>query len=102
MSERLFRVTYSGDDVYAIPKVGVFQNGTSAVVTEAVAEIVKAHAKFTIAALDGGGAPKPAPTPAPTPAPAPEKQEAKETKGNKDKNDKGAKEDKGGKEDKAE
>jgi len=68
MSERLFRVTYTGDDVHAIPGVGVFQNGTTTVVTEEVAEKVKAHAKFSVVAVDGGAAPKPA-----APAPAAEK-----------------------------
>ena len=97
MSERLFRVTYTGDDVHAIPGVGVFQNGTTTVVTEEVAEKVKAHAKFSVVAVDGGAAPKPA---APAPAaekPAekkPEKVEAKKEEKAEAKKDKEEKEDK--------
>jgi hypothetical protein len=101
MSERMFRVTYTGDDVHAIPKVGVFQSGTSAVVTEAVAEQIKAIPKFTVVALDGGAAPaakasapaaeKPVEKPAEKPPEKAEKQDKGDKKDKKDGGDKAEK-----------
>ena len=100
MSERMFRVTYTGDDVCAIPKVGVFQNGTTAVVDEAGADAARAQGKFSVVALsvagggDGAAPPaKAAPAAAEKPAEKQEsekaekqdKQEKQGNKGNKDK-----------------
>jgi hypothetical protein len=68
-------ITYTGNGIVRLPRAGIFQTGTRAVVDETIARIATAHGCFAVVSLD---APAPLPVaPAmpveavPAPAPAP-------------------------------
>ena len=72
-----YAVTYVGNGLVRLPRAGIFQTGTRALVDETVARIAKAHGSFAIEAIGAdtlglattGQAPVVA-APAPTPTPA--------------------------------
>ena len=53
-----------------LPRAGIFQTGTRAVVDETIARIAFAHGSFAVVPLDAA-APLAPPAPAPPPAPPP-------------------------------
>ena len=73
-----YAVTYLGNGIIRLPRAGIFQTGTRAVVDETIARIAVAHGSFAVEALTAD-APVLGPTPpappqmaaAPAPAPAP-------------------------------
>ena len=86
-----YAVTYVGNGLVRLPRAGIFQTGTRALVDETVARIAKAHGSFAIEAIGAdtlglattGQAPvvaAPAPTPTPTPPPTPAAPEPRRTK----------------------
>jgi translation initiation factor 5B len=83
MSDKRYRVTYTGSDVVRLGRGGVFMSGTSAWCDEDVAREAAARGDFSVEGLEGAGASSPAATsskPAAAPAgasPAPVKEEKK-------------------------
>ena len=78
-NDRAYIVTYVGDGVVNLPRVGIFQAGTRAWVDAEIAELARRHGHFMVTGPDGmtekvvDEMPPPAP-PAPVaaaPAPAP-------------------------------
>lgn len=74
-----YQVTYVGNGVVRLPRAGIFQTGTRAVVDEQIARIAVAHGSFAVVPLTPD-APQllpspPEPVPLPPPAPAPQPQE---------------------------
>lgn len=71
-----YAVTYLGNGILRLPRAGIFQTGTRAVVDETIARIAVAHGSFSVVALTPD-APALGPTPpvppqmAAAPAPAP-------------------------------
>jgi|RhiMethySRZTD1v2_1073278.scaffolds.fasta_scaffold603541_2 hypothetical protein len=69
-----YAVTYLGNGIIRLPRAGIFQTGTRAVVDETIARIAVAHGSFAVEPLTAG-APALGPTPAVPPqmaaAPAP-------------------------------
>src|SRR5215470_3678203 len=53
-----FVITYTGNGIVRLPRAGIFQTGTRAVVDEIVARIATAHGCFAVVSLD---APPPLP-----------------------------------------
>jgi hypothetical protein len=82
-NDRAYIVTYVGDGVVNLPRVGIFQTGTRAWVDAEMAEMARRHGHFVVTGPDGMSAPvvdemRPPPAPvalAPVPpapvAPAP-------------------------------
>src|SRR5688572_29141349 len=57
-----YAVTYLGNGILRLPRAGIFQTGTRAVVDETIARIAVAHGSFAVEALTPG-APALGPTP---------------------------------------
>ncbi len=79
-NDRAYIVTYVGDGVVTLPRVGIFQAGTRAWVDAEMAELARRHGHFVVTGPDGMSArvvdelPPPAPAPPPVaaaPAPRP-------------------------------
>ena len=70
-----YAVTFLGNGVVRLPRAGIFQTGTRAVVDETIARIAVAHGSFAVSALTEGapelGASPPVP-PRMAAAPAPQ------------------------------
>src|SRR5512143_2755243 len=61
-----YQVTYLGNGIIRLPRAGIFQTGTRAVVDETIARIATAHGCFAVVSMD---APAPMPQPAPVVVP---------------------------------
>lgn len=65
-----YAVTYLGNGVVRLPRAGIFQTGTRAVVDETLARIAVAHGSFSVTPLTAD-APSVQAAPAPAPVAAP-------------------------------
>ena len=88
-SDPLYYITYTGNDVVTLGKEGVFQNGTSAYVSETAANAARSRGDFTVSGpIRPAAAPakaeekkaEPAKAAAPAPAKAEEKKPDEEKK----------------------
>jgi len=61
-------ITYTGNGIVRLPRAGIFQTGTRAVVDETIARIATVHGCFAVVSLD---APAPLPVAAEPAPPAP-------------------------------
>jgi hypothetical protein len=75
-----YQITYVGNGILRLPRAGIFQTGTRAVVDETIARIAVAHGSFQVVPLTAdapvlqapaavAAAPPPPPAPAPTEKP---------------------------------
>jgi hypothetical protein len=64
-------ITFTGQGIIRLPRAGIFQTGTRAVVDETVARIATAHGCFAVVSLDAPAVPMPIPVPQSAPAPVP-------------------------------
>jgi hypothetical protein len=65
-----YAITYTGSGIMRLPRAGIFQTGTRAVVDETIARIALAHGSFAVVPLDAAAAlapPVAAPPPVETP-----------------------------------
>ncbi|HKA90595.1 MAG TPA: hypothetical protein VKE22_23200 [Haliangiales bacterium] len=68
-NDRAYIVTYVGDGVVNLPRVGIFQAGTRAWVDAEMAELARRHGHFVVTGPDGLSAPVVDEMPPPPPAP---------------------------------
>jgi len=54
-----YAITYTGNGIMRLPRAGIFQTGTRAVVDEALARIAVAHGCFAVVPLGNAAAIKP-------------------------------------------
>lgn len=47
-----YAITYTGSGIMRLPRAGIFQTGTRAVVDETIARIAVAHGSFAVVPLD--------------------------------------------------
>ena len=66
-----YAITYTGNGVMRLPRAGIFQTGTRAVVDETLARIALAHGCFAVVPLADAVPITVAPEATPAPAPAP-------------------------------
>jgi hypothetical protein len=65
-----YAITYIGSGIMRLPRAGIFQTGTRAVVDETIARIASAHGSFSVVPLDAAMPLEPPAPAAPPPPPA--------------------------------
>lgn len=64
-----YSITYTGNGIMRLPRAGIFQEGTRAVVDETIARIAVAHGCFIVVPIDNAVPLVVAPEATPAPAP---------------------------------